>query len=46
MITIEIRPHPIPAATRLKRFLKLMLRGFGFKCIAVDEIKQLERNKR
>ena len=33
-ITIEIQQHAIPAAVRLRRLLKVMLRSLGMRCIA------------
>lgn len=32
----------IPIATRLKRFLKLALRGFGLRCVSIVEAKPEE----
>ncbi|MFO1046001.1 MAG: hypothetical protein U0941_29825 [Planctomycetaceae bacterium] len=38
-LTIEsVGDHAIPAATRLRSLLKLMLRGFGLRCVEAKEV--------
>lgn len=36
-ITLEAARGSIPAPARLKRLLKALLRGFGFRCVAVTQ---------
>ena len=36
-ITLESVPSDIPAAARLKRALKMLLRGFGLRCVTAVE---------
>jgi hypothetical protein len=31
-------PDAVPAATRLKRLLKMCLRGYGLKCVEAREV--------
>jgi hypothetical protein len=33
MLTFEALPDAIPEVIRLRRFLKSMLRGYGFRCL-------------
>ena len=36
-IELEAVPSDIPAAARLKRALKVLLRGFGLRCVTAVE---------
>ncbi len=37
---VILRPLPdtVPGVVRLRRFLKTALRGFGLRCVTVDEV--------
>lgn len=37
-LTLEAQPEAVPAVIRLRRLLKVALRGFGLKCVAVAEV--------
>jgi hypothetical protein len=41
---LRLRPLPagVPAAVRLRRFLKQALRAAGFRCIKVEELSQAD----
>jgi hypothetical protein len=39
LIELVALPDKVPAASRLKRFLKHALRGYALKCTGIREIK-------
>jgi hypothetical protein len=41
-VLLRAQPGKVPATIRLKRFLKLALRAFGLRCVAVEEIPGLQ----
>lgn len=45
-ITLTPTPGGPPAIIRLRRLLKAALRGFGMKCLAVEEMPETPENDR
>lgn len=41
-LTLEALPGPSPPVNRLRQALKALLRSFGFRCLAVEEVKAPE----
>jgi hypothetical protein len=41
-LVIESVPHEVPVVNRLRRLLKAMLRGYGLRCVAIQEIEPTE----
>jgi hypothetical protein len=41
-LVVRLRPLPssVPGIVRLRRLLKLMLRGFGLKCVSVSGVSR------
>jgi hypothetical protein len=37
-LTLKPAPGPVPAVVRLRRLLKACLRGYGLRCVAVEEV--------
>jgi hypothetical protein len=37
-ITLEAAESDVPTVIRLRRVLKGMLRGFGFRCVSAEEV--------
>lgn len=37
-IMIEAKPDTVPATTRLRRALKVLLRAFGLRCVEIREV--------
>jgi hypothetical protein len=37
-LTVEALPGDVPAPVRLKRLLKGVLRGYGFRCLEAREV--------
>jgi hypothetical protein len=37
-LTLEALPDDVPAHVRLKRVLKGLLRGYGFRCVRVEQV--------
>jgi hypothetical protein len=38
LVRVRAKPDPVPAAVRLRRWLKLGLRGFGMRAVAVEKL--------
>jgi hypothetical protein len=36
-LLLRVEPGDVPATVRLRRFLKLALRGFGLRCLSLQE---------
>jgi len=39
VLTVEALPDDVPAAVRLRRLLKLLLRGYRFRCVRVAPVR-------
>jgi hypothetical protein len=37
-LTIRPGADAVPAIARLRRLLKMLLRGYGFRCVAIEEL--------
>jgi hypothetical protein len=37
-LRLRALPDRVPAAVRLRRLLKVLLRGYGFRALAVEEV--------
>lgn len=37
-LLLQAQAGPVPAVVRLRRALKCLLRSFGLKCVAVEEV--------
>jgi hypothetical protein len=38
-LLLEVPPGPVPEAVRLRRLLKALLRRYGLRCLAVEEVE-------
>lgn len=38
-LTLRSEPSSVPSPVRLRRLLKYLLRGFGFRCESVSELE-------
>jgi hypothetical protein len=41
-LLLEAQPGDVPAILRLRRLLKTLLRGYGFRCISAQELPPAE----
>lgn len=39
VLTLEALPDDVPAEVRLRRLLKLLLRGYRFRCVRVTPVR-------
>ena len=37
-VTLSFRADSVPAIVRLRRFLKMAWRAYGFRCVKVEEV--------